>query len=179
MGHGASTPNPLDALQWITVMHPAVVHLYPEPHQLQMVKPQTLPAHWAQTGKASDPIHQVCPETRERRSHRTKTSIRVGIRPNRQALAHKQYHPGWIGIHNHHLLVTISISTHPPLSRYKHPPPPPPPQQHIPQPSQIIVQQDSDTAAALQQMAQLNQQHFKTRQKLSRTLPVAHPSPPP
>ena len=98
-------------------MHRAVVHLYPEPLQPQMVKPGTLPAHQAQTGEASKPIHQICPKTRERRSHRTKTSRRIGIhnslRPKRQALAHKQYHPGWTEIHNHHLLVTISISTHP------------------------------------------------------------------
>ena len=77
--------------------HPTVVHSYPEPLQPQMVKPQTLPAHQAQMGKASKPIHQIHPETRER-SHRTKTSRRIGIhnslRPNRQALAHKQYHPG-------------------------------------------------------------------------------------
>ena len=48
--------------------------------------------------------------------------------------------------------------------------PPPPPQQHIPQPSQIIVQQDPDTAAALQQMAQLHQQHFETSQNQTKAL---------
>ena len=78
--------------------HPAVVHLYPEPLQPQMVKPQTLHQHirlrWHE---ASEPIHQIHPKTRER-SHRTKTSRRIGIhnslRPNRQAQAHKQHHPG-------------------------------------------------------------------------------------
>ena len=49
-------------------------------------------------------------------------------------------------------------------------PPPPPPQQHIPQPSQIIVWQDPDTAAALQQMAQLHQQHFETSQNQTKAL---------
>ena len=47
-----------------------------------------------------------------------------------------------------------------------HPPPPPPPQQ----PSQIIVWQDPDTAAALQQMAQLHQQHFETSQNQTKAL---------
>ena len=46
-----------------------------------------------------------------------------------------------------------------------HPPPPPPPQQ----PSQIIVWQDPDTAAALQQMAQLHQ-HFETSQNQTKAL---------
>ena len=58
----------------------------------------------------------------------------------------------------------------PPPGRYMYPPPPPPPQQHIPQPSQIIVQQDPDTAAALQQMAQLHQQHFKMSQNQMKAL---------
>ena len=78
--------------------HLTVVHLYPEPLQPQIVKPQTLPAHQAQMGEASKPIHQICIEIREKRSHRTKTNRRIGIhnslRPNRQAPAHKQYHPG-------------------------------------------------------------------------------------
>ena len=60
--------------------------------------------------------------------------------------------------------------------QYFYPPPPPsgymypPPQQHIPQPSQIIVWQDPDTAAALQQMAQLHQQHFETSQNQTKAL---------
>ena len=124
--------------------------------------------------KASEPIHQVCPKTRERRSHRTKTSRSIGIhnslRPNRHAPAHKQHHPGQTEIHNHHLLVKISTSTHPPPGGYMYPPPPPPPQQHIPQLSQIMVQQDPDTAAALQQMAQVHQQHFKTSQNQTKAL---------
>ena len=49
-------------------------------------------------------------------------------------------------------------------------PPPPPPQQHIPQHSQIIVQQDPDTATALKQMAQLHQQHFETSQNQMKAL---------
>ena len=48
-------------------------------------------------------------------------------------------------------------------------PPPPLPQQHIPQHSQIVVQ-DPDTAAALQQMAQLHQQNFKTSQNQMKAL---------
>ena len=49
-------------------------------------------------------------------------------------------------------------------------PPPPPPQQHTPQPNQIIIQQDPNTAAALQQMAQLHQQHFKMSQNQMKAL---------
>ena len=51
-----------------------------------------------------------------------------------------------------------------------YPPPPPPPQQHIPQPSQIFIQQDPNTATALQQMAQLHQQHFETSQNQTKAL---------
>ena len=94
--------------------HPTVVPSYPEPLQPQMAKPQTLPAHQAQTGEASELIHQSHPKTRER-SHRTKTSrtgIHNSLRPNRQAWAHKHHQPGQIEIHNHHLLVRISILTH-------------------------------------------------------------------
>ena len=76
--------------------HPTVVPLYLEPLQPQMVKPQTLPAHQAQTGEASELTHQSCPKTRERKSHRTKeikrTSIHNSLRPNRQAQAHNQHH---------------------------------------------------------------------------------------
>ena len=43
-------------------------------------------------------------------------------------------------------------------------PPPPPLQQHITQCREIIVKQDPDTAAALQQMVQLHQQHFESSQ---------------
>ena len=49
-------------------------------------------------------------------------------------------------------------------------PPLPPPQQHIPQDSQIIVEQDPDMAAALQQMAQIHQQHFETSQNQKKAL---------
>ena len=42
-------------------MHPAVVHLYPEPPQPQMVRLQTLPVHQAPMAKASKHICQICP----------------------------------------------------------------------------------------------------------------------
>ena len=58
--------------------HPTLVPLYPKPLQPQMAKPQTLPAHQAWMGEAREPIHQIHPKTRER-SHRTKTSRRIGI----------------------------------------------------------------------------------------------------
>ena len=63
-------------------------------------------------------------------------------------------------------------------NQYFYPPPPggymylspPPPQQHIPQPNQIIIQQDPNAAAALQQMAQLHQQHFEMSQNQTKAL---------
>ena len=134
-------------------------------------------------GKASEHTHQICLASRKRRSLRTRTD-RSGNTCNNPRLSKMtqvplQHHP------------QVDRNTQPPpqgQQQYFYPPPPPgsymyspppPLQQHIPQPSQIIVQQDPDTAAALQQMAQLHQQHFETsqnRQKLSRTVP--HPLPP-
>ena len=95
---------------------PAVVHLYPEPPQPQMVRLKTITAHQAPTCEAGEHIHQICPKNRKRRSQRTKTSRNMGIhnslRPNRQTQVHAQHCPRLIEIHIHHLLVKISISTH-------------------------------------------------------------------
>ena len=44
------------------------------------------------------------------------------------------------------------------------------PPQQVPQHGQIVVQQDPGTAAALRQMAQLHQQHFKTSQTQTKAL---------
>ena len=46
----------------------------------------------------------------------------------------------------------------------------PPPPQQVPQHGQIVVQQDPSMAAALRQMAQLHQQHFKTSQNQMKAL---------
>ena len=135
-----------------------------------MLRPLTLPAP---KGEASIHTCQVCLASRKR-SLRTRTdrsrNTHNNPRLNKMTQVPLQYHPRWIETHSHPLKGNNSISIHHPHPGGYMYPPPPPPQQHIPQPSQIIVQQDPDTAATLQQMAQLHQQHFETSQNQTKAL---------
>ena len=142
-----------------------------------MVRPLTLPVlqEPAPLSEVNEEIHLICPISRKRRDQRTRTgrsrTRHNNHRPSKTTWMLLQYQHRQEGIlsHPHHHKVSSSIFTHHPLGGYMYPPPPPQ-QQHIPQPTQIMVQQDLDTAAALQQMAQLHQQHFGVSQNEMKAL---------
>ena len=96
--------------------------------------------------------------------------IHNSLRPNRQTQVHTLHHVMQTEIHTHHLLVTISISTHHhQVDTCIHP--------HLLHHSSIYLNlvrspynKDPDTVAALQQMAQLHQQHFEMSQNQTKAL---------
>ena len=108
--------------------------------------------------KASEHTHQVHPTSR-RRSPRT--------RRDKEGNIHRNHRPNGNSAH-----------TAPHQANRNAQPPPQGQQQHfypllpqqVPQHSQIVVQQDPGTAAALKQLAQLHQQHFEASQTQTKAL---------
>ena len=133
-------------------MLPVVAHLYPEPPQPQMVRLQILPAHQALTGEDRW-VHLPNSPQKQKKKSKNQDKQKNGYSQQPQA---QQADTG-----AHTAPPQVNRNTQPPPpgqnwyfypprpGGYMYPPPPSLPQQHIPQPSQIIIQQDPDTAAAL------------------------------
>ena len=150
-----------------------VVHSYLGLHQPQMVRLPIMPVlqALALTGKVSEQIHQICPE----RQKKKKSKNQDKQRSTQQAQAQQND----IGAHTAHLR-WVEMLSHPlkGISSPHHPhqvdtcihPHHHCPWQQVPQLSQIFIQQDPNTAAALQQITQLHQQHFETSQNQTKAL---------
>ena len=138
-------------------MPPIAVHSFQKPHLPQMVRHQTLPAL---TDEASEHAQQVCPTSRRR-------SPRIRRDKKRKHTQKPQAQQNDNGACTAPHQVNRNAQP-PPQGQQQHFYPPPP--QQVPQHSQIVVQQDPGTTAALRQLAQLHQQHFEASQTQTKAL---------
>ena len=98
------------------------MHSYLGLHQPQMVRLLIMPVLQAPTlmGKASEEIHQVCPESRRKRSLRTRTNKEAHnkLKHNKMTWVHTEHHLRWIEMLSHP--PKGSSSTHPTPTRWIH-----------------------------------------------------------